>query len=192
MAKVRVTESSLENIADAIRAKLGVATEYKPGEMAAAIASIPTGGSAVLEHLSVTQNGTYTPGAGVDGFDQVTVNVSGGGGHFDGDLITLLTEDQGSRWIDTGYDVSNVTDFLFFKYLSGQADSYAPVYKAKSDIAVYTGGADVYTPIFTVTKPFNVRIFNNTLWVSFNGVGSNTNGALSYTGGNFADFMSTV
>lgn len=80
MAKVTVTESSLENIADAIRAKLGVATEYKPGEMAAAIQSIPTGGSAVLEHLSVTQNGNYTPGAGVDGFDQVTVNVSGGGG----------------------------------------------------------------------------------------------------------------
>ena len=88
MAKVTVTESSLENIADAIRAKLGVQTEYKPGEMAAAIQSLPTGGSAVLEHLSVTQNGTYTPGAGLDGFDQVTVNVSGGGG------VPLLTRAQ--------------------------------------------------------------------------------------------------
>lgn len=79
MSQVRVKETSLENIADAIRAKLGVQTTYKPGEMAAAIQSIPTGGSAVLEHLSVTENGTYTPDAGVDGFDQVTVNVSGGG-----------------------------------------------------------------------------------------------------------------
>lgn len=32
-----------------------------------------------LEHLSVTENGVYTPGTGVDGFDQVTVNVSGSG-----------------------------------------------------------------------------------------------------------------
>ena len=39
-----------------------------------------SGGGAVLEHLSVTQNGTYTPSAGVDGYDQVSVNVSGGGG----------------------------------------------------------------------------------------------------------------
>lgn len=94
MAKVTVTESSLENIADAIRAKLGVQTEYKPGEMAAAIQSIPTGGSAVLEHLSVTQNGTYTPGAGVDGFDQVTVNVSGGSGNLYTNGQIYPTEEQ--------------------------------------------------------------------------------------------------
>lgn len=150
------------------------------------------GGGAVVQPLSVTQNGTYNPPSGVDGYAPVTVNVSGAGGYFDGDLIALLTEDQGSLWIDTGYDVSNVTDFLFFKYLSGQTTVYDLVYKAKSDIAVYTGGADVYTPIFTVTRPFNVRIYNNNLWVSFNGVGANTNGALCYTGGNFADFMSTV
>ena len=42
MSQVRVTESSLETIADAIRAKLGVQTTYRPSEMAAAIQSIPT------------------------------------------------------------------------------------------------------------------------------------------------------
>lgn len=30
----------------------------------------------VLEHLNVTENGTYTPGGGVDGFNEVTVEVS--------------------------------------------------------------------------------------------------------------------
>lgn len=38
------------------------------------------GGSAVVEPLSITQNGTYNPPSGVDGYAPVTVNVSGGGG----------------------------------------------------------------------------------------------------------------
>ena len=38
-----------------------------------------SGGSAVIEALSVTQNGTYTAPTGVDGYSPVTVNVSGGG-----------------------------------------------------------------------------------------------------------------
>ena len=43
MGKVFVTESYLEDIADAIRSKLGVQTEYLPSEMAEAILSIPSG-----------------------------------------------------------------------------------------------------------------------------------------------------
>lgn len=37
------------------------------------------GGSAVVQPLSVTQNGTYNPPSGVDGYAPVAVNVSGGG-----------------------------------------------------------------------------------------------------------------
>lgn len=80
MSKVIITESHLSDIADAIRGKNGQSAQYTPGQMAAAIEAIPTGGAAVLDQLSVTQNGTYTPGAGVDGFDEVVVNVSGGSG----------------------------------------------------------------------------------------------------------------
>lgn len=38
-----------------------------------------SGGSAVIQSLSVTQNGTYTAPVGVDGYSPVTVSVSGGG-----------------------------------------------------------------------------------------------------------------
>lgn len=38
--KVLVSEDCLQDIADAIRQKLGVETEYKPSEMAAAILTI--------------------------------------------------------------------------------------------------------------------------------------------------------
>ena len=44
MSKVLVTESHLSDIADAIRAKNGTQTEYRPGDMAAAIEALPTGG----------------------------------------------------------------------------------------------------------------------------------------------------
>ena len=39
-----------------------------------------SGGSANIQALSVTQNGTYTASGGVDGYSPVTVSVSGGGG----------------------------------------------------------------------------------------------------------------
>lgn len=42
MSKVLVTESYLDNIADAIREKNGTETTYKPGQMAAAIEAIDT------------------------------------------------------------------------------------------------------------------------------------------------------
>ena len=73
MANVLVEESSLQAIADAIRYKTGGTDTYKPREMAPAIRNLP--GTGVLQNLSVTENGNYTPGAGVDGYDFVSVAV---------------------------------------------------------------------------------------------------------------------
>ena len=66
MANVLVEETSLSNIASAIREKNGGSATYKPGEMAAAISNLPTGGSSDNEDglLSDTlinyENGTAT------------------------------------------------------------------------------------------------------------------------------------
>lgn len=80
MSLVTVTESYLSAIADAIRAKLDVATTYTPAQMAGAIESIPTASPAVLVSKTITANGTYDPADDdADGYDEVTVNVSGGG-----------------------------------------------------------------------------------------------------------------
>ena len=76
MANVLVEESSLQAIADAIRYKTGGTDTYKPREMAPAIRNLP--GTGVLQNLSVTENGNYTPPSGVDGFDSVSVAVPGG------------------------------------------------------------------------------------------------------------------
>lgn len=116
MSKVLVTESHLNNIAEAIREKNGASTTYRPGDMAAAIQAIPTGITPTgaknitqngthdvtqyasanvnvqpnLQSKTATENGTVTPDQGYDGLSSVVVNVSGGGGD-----VTLLTR---SAW----------------------------------------------------------------------------------------------
>lgn len=97
---------TMMDIADAIRAKLGSTSWYKPSQMNEAILSIggegiipagsleltyngsynvatlanidvniPIDTPVVTESLEVTSNGTYIPSEGVDGFDEVVVNV---------------------------------------------------------------------------------------------------------------------
>ena len=85
MSKVLVSQKHFEDIASAIRSKNEESTRYKPGDMARAIRLIPTGGGSVLETLTVTENGLYTPDDGVDGYSTVTVSVSTG----------ILPEDEG-------------------------------------------------------------------------------------------------
>ena len=63
MSQVRVTEAFLDAIADAIRAKLGVADTYKPSEMAEAILEISGGGgdmSIIADEYS--SSATYAEG----------------------------------------------------------------------------------------------------------------------------------
>lgn len=63
------------DIAAAIESK-GVSMTGVPfGSYADKIGEIQTGGTFVTEPLNVTDNGVYTPGQGVDGYSQVTVNV---------------------------------------------------------------------------------------------------------------------
>lgn len=59
MADVIIDNSNLYDIADSIRAKLGVQTTYKPSQMADAIDSISGGGITPTGTISITENGTH-------------------------------------------------------------------------------------------------------------------------------------
>lgn len=75
MAKVMITESYLEDIADAIREKKGVLTTYYPSQMAEAISTIDGGGTPVINSLNVTPSTSQQTfdSSSVDGYKPVTV-----------------------------------------------------------------------------------------------------------------------
>lgn len=77
MANVLVEETSLEDIADAIRSKNGLTTKYKPSEMADAITAISGGGITPTgtKTINITQNGTVTEDVTNYANAQVNVNV---------------------------------------------------------------------------------------------------------------------
>lgn len=125
MTKVLIDDQSLYDIADSIRGKLSVETEYLPSEMAAAIETIQTGteltaedagkvvveddGSYVLAEqtpLNVSSNGTYDTTTN----DEVVVSVSGGGGggptgygHIYRVWTKSATSSEASVYVQEGY-----------------------------------------------------------------------------------------
>lgn len=70
--KALISTSKLTNLANTIRSKTGEDKSYTVDEMVEKIDGME---SSVLTSLNVTENGTYTPESGFDGFSQVNVDV---------------------------------------------------------------------------------------------------------------------
>ncbi|MBE6948749.1 MAG: hypothetical protein E7456_02770 [Ruminococcaceae bacterium] len=81
--------SKMTAIADAIRSKTGITETLTLDRMATEIAGIET--EPVLEALTITENGTYVPPVGVDGFSQVVANVAASGGSMEHGELTTTT-----------------------------------------------------------------------------------------------------
>ena len=120
MSKVLVTEDYLEDIADAIRGKLSVQTQYKPGQMAAAIESIPTGVTPTGT-INITENGDFD----VTNYATASVDVSGGESYmmlvtatsyyYDWCSPLMAFGDQASNWWGMGTGGNGVLALKFDK-----------------------------------------------------------------------------
>lgn len=136
MANVLVEESSLQDIADAIRMKNGTQNTYKPGQMGSAIEAIPTGATPTgTKQITITENGTTTEDVSAYANTEITVNVSGGGGSGGLSLIDTISVsgtrsarvDISSSWFST-YDLVLIVHELTFSssdwlYLGIDADT---------------------------------------------------------------------
>lgn len=130
------------------------------------------GSTPTLITKSITQNDTYyASDDGADGYSEVSVNVSGGG--VSKTPIYTFNLSQGGAWLNTQVDVTDIDMFLFERVDSSDVNNQTII--KKDDIAVYTGGADVYTNVYRQNnKDMNVRIYNNILYVSYGSTGSSS------------------
>lgn len=163
MTKVLVTERNLQDIASAIRSKNGSNDSYRPGDMAAAIRAIPTGGTLVSKTITqngsydaeddnadgysdvtvnvtptlqakiATQNGTVTPDSGYDGLSQVAVNVQGGG-DVDIEVLTLTKTSIVSSILGSAVRIGNVVFFSGRFNISSQASGWRQMASLPSGI----------------------------------------------------------
>lgn len=130
-----------------------------------------SGGSSTIVSKTITTNGTYyAVDDNADGFDPVVVSVSGS---VSKTLVYSFNLSQGGAWLNTNVDVTDIDVFMFERVDNSDVNNQTLV--EKSDIAVYTGGPDVYTNVYRQNgKDMSVRIYNNILYVSYGSSGSSS------------------
>ena len=155
MAQVLVTESYLDDIADAIRDKTGSEDTYTPAQMAGAIEALPD--APVLVQKSITANGSYDPeDDSADGYSEVTVNVPN----------TYTASDEG-KVVDSGALVAQGSDTVT------ENDTYDTTLISSLTVNVEGGGSGGDKTEILYNSNFSLNTTGVTSW---DGTNSGTSG----------------
>ena len=93
----------LTALGDAIRGKTELTDKMTIDQMTEAITNLEVNPAPNVEEITITNNGTYTPNEGVDGFNRVVVNVPVDLGDLPQDLLHL-SGDIGYRFRKNGWN----------------------------------------------------------------------------------------
>jgi hypothetical protein len=108
--KVLVTESYLDEAAQAIRYKSGSNFTYKPSQFAEAILTLP-GGAPVIEPKSIYANGTYQVSSGVHGYNPIHVEVANSYSAADEGMVvnqgSLISQTSSTISVNGTYDTTS-------------------------------------------------------------------------------------
>lgn len=168
MPKALITEANLQNIANAIRTKLGVETAYKPGEMAEAIGSI-SGYPEPAGIINIGQNGT----ANVKDYASANVQVPNSYAAGDEGKVVhegaLVSQASGTATQNGTVDTTLINSLLVNVSGGGGSDidltylpnSTAADVLASSDYSMYTAGSSAFGRF-----AINIRLYALTVQAS--------------------------
>jgi hypothetical protein len=134
----------LTAIADGFRSSHGTTNKYSLDEMAVLAAEV-VGSDPIIEPLTATENGTYTPPDGVDGYSPVTVNVAGGGGTGNVDPVASLEVRKTEESTSDG-DVTYDDNFLLLDIYPKTNGTVTVTYGGLTKTVIDASGAEEPEP----------------------------------------------
>lgn len=155
MANVLIEQTTMENIADAIRAKNGSSDTYKPAQMPTAIENLPSGATLQSKSVSYTptesaQSATVTADSGYDGLSSVGVSVGAISSTYVGTGIT--------RRSSSDLTASGATVTAPSGYYSSSASKAVSSGSATSPASISGTGASVSTGTNTITLSKTISV----------------------------------
>ena len=177
MAQYLITDTYLQNIANAIRAKNGSSNQYTPAEMGNAISAIPTSSSSTtvtLQNKTVTptkSSQTVTADSGYDGLGNVTVSA----------IPSQYIEPTGSQTIteNNTYDVTNLASVIVNVPTSGGTDT-----SLNTQVSLTHGSVKTTTYTATGVKLTIAKTGTYTVtWIGWRNNSGNTAGTQLYING---------